>query len=239
MKILLIFLYFFVTPLFTNNHINVHEDVSKLIKIKLYNSLILDGGVYCDEMTSFDKLVLCQKKVYDDLNIQYTEYITGEFTSKSNGKHTFYKLKLYRISSYLNNERRYILHYKDTQSEAWYRISGYKENDFIHLYNTVFMEFLSKKEILNVVSEWQKSSDLFKEVDFKCLIEGVKKKCTEQFCYTSETLRMHNNLYAPDVDLKSQLSDDTYAIFSKRPYSGTVPFISDKNRKKRYLGIRQ
>ena len=106
---------------------------SQEIQLKLFTSILEDGGVYCENY-SFDEKMVCFKEVYDNLKISQTGILKLEFTNLNRNLHTFYSLQLFKVDSYLGANYRYLLYYKDVESEAWFRIKGYKENDFIHFY---------------------------------------------------------------------------------------------------------
>lgn len=188
----------------------------------LFHSILIDDGIFCNWSKGYDDASKCMEDFYKNIKIETGSEIRGEFEKKED--HTFYSLQVYKVASYTEKNTYLIIKYKDTHSEAWYRIKGYQKNDFIHLYQLVLRRYYNRKKSLDIIEEWQSQDSLLLEVDFKCLIDGINRKKTKSNCFISESLKFRKSLYiAPKNSKTDQLYDDIYATFSRRPYSGTLP----------------
>lgn len=141
----------------------------------------------------------------------------------------FFDLQLYELK--LFDSKWVLLKYQDVYIETWYRIRGYKENDFIHFYNRVLKKyFKNQSEILHVISTWGSVDTMFAAVDFQCLIKSSKTNNIKYDCMISNTYQQRSYLFIVNASKKTendrkkeQLYTDHYARFSIRPYMGLLP----------------
>ena len=124
-----------------------------------------------------------------------------------------------------------MLKYQDDNSRGWYRLKGYKENDFIHLYQMVFKYYgVGRKAFEESYLKWQKKDELVKRVDFSCLMDAVRKRDNNVDCMISNTAYsvFENTILSSEDEYSrkyksDQLLNQYYSYFSNRLYSGSFP----------------
>ncbi len=97
----------------------------------------------------------------------------------------------------------------------WIRLSGYRESDIKVFFDALRKQGVKKREIVEMVKQWCNSDEMFRELNWDCLLKGYFKNNTHFSCYISRA----NMWY-----LERFSGEDTsiYADFSKRLLSGTL-----------------
>ena len=115
---------------------------------------ILQDGFLCNGVFSQSEHCECIKSAYDAFIVTEYPAFEGEISIPEIGRKVIYEIKIYELK--FNYYSWKLLHYEDQNCSGWYRISGYKENDFIHLYNKVLHYYTrSKKQVDNILTIWQ------------------------------------------------------------------------------------
>lgn len=132
-----------------------------------------------------------------------------------------YTIQLFKIRS-IYNPAYYVLRlsscdtYKFSFSEElWIRISGYRESDLKVFFDALNKRGLKKTEILEIVDLWRNSDEMFREIDWDCLMKGYFNNNTHSSCYVSGANIRYKVRYLGG-------EDDIYAVFSKKILAGTL-----------------
>ena len=99
--------------------------------------------------------------------------------------------------------------------ELWIRICGYRESDLKVFFDALRQQGLKKKELLYMIEQWCNLDEMFREIDWDCLVKGYNKKNTCSSCYISGANIYYKARYGGS-------EDDIYAVFSKKPLAGTL-----------------
>ena len=198
------------------------NEIPEPIRLTLFTSILEDGGIYCYAHT-IDRKIECMENFYSYLEIDAVT-LKSEFPVSFRKPFTLYEINLYRIDTGVESCLRYMLEYKDIDSQAWYRIQGYQETDFHHFYNRVLLKYVSKKDLNSVFAEWSSEASLFEDLDFDCLINGIKKSKLVGDCYLSAVKAFNKYSFShPESIPKDQLYNSVSATLSQRPYRGSLP----------------
>ena len=99
--------------------------------------------------------------------------------------------------------------------ELWIRLSGYRESDIKVFFDALRKQGLKKREIVDMVNQWRKTDELFRELDWDCLLKGYFKNNTCSSCYISGANIYYKARYGGR-------EDDIYAVFSEKPLAGSL-----------------
>ena len=97
----------------------------------------------------------------------------------------------------------------------WIRISGYRECDLKVFFDALKKRGLSNREISEMVDLWRNSNELFREIDWDCLMNGYFKNNTHSNCYVSNANIWYMARYLGE-------ENDIYAVFSKKLIAGIL-----------------
>lgn len=200
------------------------EEIDKIFFLKS----VLQDDFYSTEFSTLKEYEDYITEVYEHMEIVKSEIIEGEFNQKDL---VFYEVQLYKIK--LHNYTWVLLRFQNPdKSNGWYRISGYKESDFVHFYNRVLCNYLRNKKIASVLEEWNQKISSTVSVDFNCLIAAVKssRKRHNSECMISNSLSLHRSrimISGGDVYketyLEYQMLNDLHSTWSQRLYKGEYP----------------
>lgn len=209
-------LFLCVVIFFKISSVNAHDD----FKLSLYS----DG--YRMFFNSDDDF----KKYYDT-----NKLVSKEYTAYSDDNIPYF-LKLYTLKGTL-----YKLIELDIGSEgkSYYRIQGYKENDFIHLYKITLNHYFKKRNIIEELEKWNQIDSNFKSIDFINLIKVCKSLNNHHSCMLSECLIMDypyitlSNNPTRNLEYEKQRTNN-FSYFSNKILFGRLP-RNISYRRKRWL----
>ena len=165
-------------------------------------------SVFCEEANSyFEQSADFIKEFhtwYD--NFSYEKYTIQLFKiNKSSHSPIYYTLKISSCNTYRFS----------FTGTLWIRLSGYRESDIKVFFDALRKQGVKKREIVEMVKQWCNSDEMFRELNWDCLLKGYFKNNTHFSCYISRA----NMWY-----LERFSGEDTsiYADFSKRLLSGTL-----------------
>lgn len=107
--------------------------------------------------------------------------------------------------------------------QYFFRIKGFKENDYIHFYNFIMKQSLNAWKIeMNSLYQFD---TIFSSIDFDCLNTSIKRgenntECMESFIFKNPTYVKVGS--AKDLN-KSCFHESIYSYFSNKPYYGCIP----------------
>lgn len=191
-----------------------------------FTQSIVQDGFICSNPTNLQDYLECVKTTHNNIKINQSKPLKGEFNFKN---HTFYEMEVFELE--LGGYSWIILNYKDTNSNGWYRIKGFKENDFIHFYNRILKFYIkNKKDITNVIEGWQEENETLKKINFGCLENTIKKKNTICDCMIANSFLLSKNSVIvsgrssyQEKYYSSQGYDKLHSHFSNRLYQGDYP----------------
>lgn len=198
--------------------------LSEESKVLLFTSVEYDR----DDATknTYKKWLEVTENHYEYLNVEYSPsfvFYKPKTLDSISGK---YELKLYKIlCENSENQSRFVLWYKDLSSEVWLRVGGYTENDFHLLVNYLINDNLNRKQLKEMVKEWQMVDPLYRELDWECLLKGVERRNTKSSCFRSAYYLTTNDLCINCNPLKE---DQLNSIFSRMPLYGKFNFLGIK-----------
>jgi len=140
-----------------------------------------------------------------------------------------YNLQLFKIvPNFSDKYALYMLKYEyylGTYCKVWLRASGYVENDMNLLFDFFMKHGVKKKQLFNMIEEWEMKDEMFKELDLKCILNGYLKNNTSKECFNSS-----NRVFRNILCMNCVVYDKVYSNFSRIPYSGTL-ILEPKNKK--------
>lgn len=166
---------------------------------------------------------------YDSHNLnKILSYIveTNTYYGFFNRPRTRYSVKIFYLP-----DRYTMLYLNDGYNDMFFRIYGYKENDFIHFYNRVLLYYLRKKDIKEFLHNWCLQDSIFSTIDFNELIKSVRTRNRRYPSMISTRLERGSNYKRPwiisensNIFYRDQcLIEENYAYFSNRIYYGCLP----------------
>lgn len=186
-----------------------------------YRALLWDGLSYY--YSNEEILKFCQENVKLSQKINF----------KMSYKHNVYFYSIRTLELNFNNDEIYIiLHFEtDNGISIYFRLYGFKENDFIHLYHRILKPYHSnKKKVLEHLSVWQKNDAVLSKVDFQELLIAVWTMNNEVPSMISHQLIARNSTIPTILSPNAQIYYDefflrkkVYAYFSNRPLDGSLP----------------
>lgn len=225
---ILIFVAFTLSYNYSFSQLN--DKLNDTINNIFYRSLAWDGLLYY--YTDTDLLKFCKE------NEKSSSEIDGKFYFK-------YKVCNYKVSikslKFANGEEYKILYFKTSgELNVCFRLYGFVENDFIHLYERILSQYLPKRKILKHIKQWQEADTLFNSIDFQGLIYSVEHSDNKVPAMISHTLKSHlasvPNILSVNKEYYYKtfyLVNNIYAYFSNRPIDGSLTYnIPYKERKR-------
>lgn len=191
------------------------------------NSIIEDGFL-CQGLSTTEEYCSCLTNNLPLITITRAESQKGKFET-INGSLIFYEF--YPVTIEIGDYSWTILRYEDNNSRGWYRLDGYRENDFYHFYHRVLHNYLKKdRRIRKLVDDWVKSSPAMSNIEWTCLFENVKKSHVALSCMTANVFSLKaRGVYSSGGEnslrevLKSQGYSNLSPYVSRRLYQGTYP----------------
>lgn len=162
---------------------------------------------------------------YDDFSYECTQPLDVPVDTFSNTPEFWnYKIQLFRLKKYhkpyyylLKVNPCMSLHF-DIGDTLWLRISGYQESDVKVFFDFLRKQGVKKRDIIDMVDEWKKADEMFREIDWDCILNGYFKNNTHCRCYLS-----WSKLYYERSHWKSSRTEtEAYADFSKKPLGGQL-----------------
>lgn len=203
------------------------------------SSLIMDGiGVmngceYIDTLMTMyrksevviDSTIVANKKFYFSFQLEYIDIINFDY-------------KLLHFKSYNDSS----CEWGEENIDAYFRVFGYKENDFHHFYNRVLKYFWKENDIDELLSKLNKKDSIFGTVDFEGLIFSVENQLRNINCMQSFALKhcVFKPFFSGDAQNKykeNYLSENTFAYYSNRPLLGGLPKKLNYNEHIKYIYI--
>lgn len=135
----------------------------------------------------------------------YEKYTIQLFKIRSSHNPSYYILRLYSCNTYKFS----------FPEDLWIRISGYRECDLKVFFDALKKRGLSNREISEMVDLWRNSNELFREIDWDCLMNGYFKNNTHSNCYVSNANIWYMARYLGE-------ENDIYAVFSKKLIAGIL-----------------
>ena len=186
-------------------------------------------SVFCEESTIFPEnsadIVKDFYKYYNDFTYNCTEALiipVDTFFLDSLRDYEKYVIRLFRIRRNTFSPPYYVLKMNPCSTyrfsipdTLWIRISGYQKSDIKIFFDALRKQGMSKKDLLAMINNWCSSDEMFREIDWSCIMKGYYKNDTHSNCYLSRALLLRGAYY---LDLK----EDYYAVFSKKPLAGTL-----------------
>lgn len=196
-----------------------------------FRQSILEDDFFCKDRRTVEEYCKCIDWVFNKKVIT-SKIIKGETKTprKLRGRLLFYSIQLYEMSS--GDYKWIMLRFESLKSSSYYRIRGYKENDFSHFYNRVLKYlFVGNNNINQEIKYWQEEAVEFRQIDFDCLIKAAKKNKTEYPCLKANVYikKADNIVESTDEEgrrksLARNLYDKVYSRFSNRPFLGSLPY---------------
>lgn len=216
------FLYLILLLLFTGSKLLGNEPDS------FFANSIIEDGFLCQNYLESEKYCDCLIDELSSIKITRSESQKGKIVAK-NGNVIFYKF--YPVTIELGDYSWTLLRYEDTNSRGWYRLRGYKENDFYHLYHKVLHSYLRKgKQVQELISHWVEVSPMMSNVELSCLFESAKRKRLSLHCLTANVFQLKaKGVYSSGGGnslsrvLKNQGYSNLSPYVSRRLYRGTYP----------------
>lgn len=186
-------------------------------------------SIFCEESNSYlegsaQRLKDIQK-LYENFSYECTRPLVipvDTFSCDSLKSYEKYTIQLFKIQRNTFIPSYYILRVTSCDTyrfsfseELWIRLSGYRESDIKVFFDALRKQGLKKREIVDMVNQWRKTDELFRELDWDCLLKGYFKNNTCSSCYISGANIYYKARFG-------RMEDDIYADFSKRPLSGTL-----------------
>ena len=215
-----IFIAVLLSIILSTNLCNAQEDKTKAF---------LFLSVFCEEANSyFEQSADFIKEFhtwYDNFSYEYTnpaEIPVDTIWHDSLQSYEKYTIQLFKIKKSSHSPIYYILKisscdtYRFSFPETlWIRLSGYRESDIKVFLDALRKQGLKKREIIEMVNQWCISDEMFREIDWDCLLKGYYKNNTHSDCFVSgANIRYKMRYWGQESDI--------YAIFSKKPLAGTL-----------------
>lgn len=189
-------------------------------KTQILLSYIQDEMIFYDDIKSIEDW---QKRTLNEISkiiIQPSQKLEGHIASFNGRPFNNYNIQLFKI--YIDPDApRYLLAVRllpqTGNPNGWFRIKGYTENDFIHMYREFLLKYVTRKEAHKILMEWQSQDPIFAEVDFDCLIKSVKTKNTNSECHVSVVYKLEKDLLYNGSPIPKHAYSE-YSIFSKEPF---------------------
>lgn len=144
--------------------------------------------------------------LYFDSLLSYEKYTIQLFKIQRNPKlPTYYILRVVGCDTYKFNFR----------DQLWIRISGYRESDLKVFFDALRQQGLKKRDLKFMIEQWCNSDEMFREIDWDCLLKGYFKNDTRSDCYISNSNIVYKLQYLGE-------KDDIYATFSKKILAGCL-----------------
>lgn len=216
-------IYIVAMMLCMNQSINTCMAQDNDIKAFLFLSIFCEESDFCFEGSA--QRIMDFQSNYETFSYECTKPLVipiDTFFCDSLKSYEKYTIQLFKIHRNSFIPTYYILRvvscdtYRFSFSEElWIRICGYRESDLKVFFDALRRQGLKKKEISNIIALWCNSDEMFREIDWDCLMEGYNKKNTHTSCYKSGS-----NIYYKARH--GGREDDIYAVFSKKPIAGTL-----------------
>lgn len=186
-------------------------------------------SVFCEESDSYYEqsidIVKDFYSQYDSFTYQCTKPIDMPIDTFSLGSllgYDKYTVQLFKITMDTFSPSYYMLRLFPCDNskfsfydDLWIRICGYRESDLKVFFDELRKRGLKKKEISEMVDIWRSSDEMFREIDWNCLMKGYFKNDTRSSCYLSRANFWYNECFEGK-------KDGIYAVFSKRLLSGSL-----------------
>jgi hypothetical protein len=109
------------------------------------------------------------------------------------------------------------LWYKDFRSEVWLRVAGYVETDINLLFDYLRNQKVNKKRLKAIIRDWNDSDDLFKDLNFNCLLKGYLRSKTSAECFLSVYYILLNDA---SIGYDPLSENELKSVFSRIPLYG-------------------
>ncbi|BDS09822.1 hypothetical protein [Aureispira anguillae] len=155
-------------------------------KMLLFTSIEADGNYGCK--ITWDDWVKTLENHYEYLKIEHTHSKKFILPKNLDTIGTSYRLQLFKIKSFNSeNQSRFLLQYTKTslRNNVWLRVDGYVENDLNLLFDHFIRQGTKKKDLKIILQEWEKSDELYKELDLFCKLKGYLNRKKELSCFKS------------------------------------------------------
>lgn len=162
---------------------------------------------------------------YENFSYEYTnpaEIVVDTFFCDSPTNYEKYTIQLFKIKTGSLVPSYYILKISSCDTykfsfpgTLWIRLSGYRECDIKVFFDALRKQGLKKREIIEMVHQWCNSHEMFREIDWDCLLKGYFKNNTQSTCFASGANMLYSARFLGD-------GNDIYAVFSKRLLSGVL-----------------
>lgn len=219
-------LIFIVGVLFGNTTVYGQSDsiLKEEIKVFVFMSIEMDGS-YKYNIEKWDGLLPVLKNHYDNLQVEVSDVYSFVLPNSRDTIGDGYTLQLFKIAcDNSRNQSRYLLRYDGFEGVLWLRVAGYVENDMKVFFDYMITKGARRRDLNRIVEAWENAASLFKEIDFKCLLNGYKKNRTSSDCFVAVS---YVDRIDSSVGFDPIRKNDVYAVFSRIPlYDGV--FISVK-----------
>lgn len=168
--------------------------------LKRFNSLYENFSYECTK-----PITIPVSKIKQDSLMDYEKYNIQLFKIRKSHIPSYYIMRLFACDTYKFSFR----------EDIWIRISGYKESDLKVFFDALIKRGMKKLEIQEMVDIWRNSDEMFREIDWDCLMDGYYNNNTHFSCYVSGTNLWYKARYLGG-------DDDIYAVFSKKILAGTL-----------------
>ena len=215
--------YFVLLLLFSINSFSQSDSI-------IFKKSIIEDGFFCQAAYSIEKYCDCIEMVLNR-KINQSIILKGQVQTplKKQGRLMFYTIEMYEMK--VIDYHWIMLRFESMKSSSYYRIKGYKENDFIHFYENVLkLLFVDNKKIAQQIKLWQEKEEEFKQIDFECLLKAARNNKLESSCLISnyyiskrEGVVVSTDNISREKTIKKHLYDRVYSKFSNRPYLGWLP----------------
>jgi hypothetical protein len=142
-----------------------------------------------------------------------------------------------------------ILHFKSIDSsntstyenkiDVYFRLYGYRENDFTHFYNRVLKYYWKESDIASRLESYRLKDSVFSTIDFVCLVNTIKKNQREENCmhsFAAESFfQITKSTGNNSLNDSQYQTEKKFAYFSNRQFYGNVPLNFTFSQHKKYI----
>ena len=150
-------------------------------------------------------LAIPTSRFIKDSLMDYEKYTIQLFKIKRTRIPSYYIMRIASCDTYLFS----------FPEELWIRICGYRESDLKVFFDALKKRGVTNNEISEMVESWCDANELFREIDWNCLMNGYFKNDTHSSCYASGSNIWYKARYLGE-------KNDIYAVFSSKPLAGIL-----------------
>lgn len=188
----------------------VDNTIEEKTRLFIFTSIESDGPRAFNGET-WDNWMKLFENHYKYLNIESTGVLNFVIPFSTDSIADSYSLELFKVlDNNSKNQSRYLFKYKDFNNTVWLRVSGYIENDLNLLFDYLKRKKISKKQLNQIVNEWNSSNKIFEELNLQCLFKGYLNHNTSSECFRSVFYIKKNdasyNELLKGIDLNSKFS---------------------------------